>query len=222
MILEKDGFKYPHIDNKKCIECGICKKVCPVLNQKIEEKELPDTYACINKNEKIRMESSSGGVFSLFAEYVLNKNGIIYGAAFNDKLEVQHIKVEKNEDLKYLRGSKYLQSDIGETFKEAKKLLDEGKVVFFTGTPCQIEGLKSFLRKDYINLICGDLICHGVPSKNIFDVIIVVEIYVYCLLKTYSFLFAFVSHINSSLLLIKLLFVPCPLFLFTVIRKTAY
>ena len=122
MTLEKDGFKYPHIDNKKCIECGFCKKVCPVLNPKIEEKELPDTYACINKNEKIRMESSSGGVFSLFAEYVLNKNGIIYGAAFNDKLEVQHIKVEKNEDLKYLRGSKYLQSDIVETFKEAKKV----------------------------------------------------------------------------------------------------
>ena len=169
MVLEKNGFKYPYIDSEKCLECGLCKKVCPVLNPKKEEKELPDTYACMNKNEKIRMESSSGGVFSLFAEYILNKKGIIYGAAFNEKLEVQHIKVDNEKDLKYLRGSKYLQSDIGVTFKETKKYLDEGKFIFFTGTPCQIEGLKSFLRRDYANLICGDLICHGVPSKNIFD-----------------------------------------------------
>lgn len=169
MVLEEDGFRYPHIDIEKCIDCGLCKKVCPVLNLKKEEEGLPETYACFNKNEEIRMESSSGGVFSLVAEMIINDNGIVFGAKFNDDLEVQHVKIDNLEDLKFLRGSKYLQSDIKDTFKEAKEFLNQGKKVFYTGTPCQIEGLKSFLRKEYDNLYTGDLICHGVPSKNIFD-----------------------------------------------------
>lgn len=169
MVLENDGFRYPHIDEEKCINCGLCKNVCPVLNLKKEDENLPDTYACYNKNEKIRMESSSGGMFSLIAEEVLNQNGVIFGAAFDENLEVKHIKIEIKEDLRLLMGSKYLQSDTDKTFREAKEFLEKGKKVFYTGTPCQIEGLKSFLRKDYENLLCGDLICHGVPSKNIFD-----------------------------------------------------
>ncbi len=152
MVLESDGFKYPHINKEKCINCGLCRKVCPVLNPKKEEECLPDTYACMNKNEKIRMESSSGGVFSLAAENIIDKKGIVFGAAFNQNLEVQHIKVDNKDDLKYLRGSKYIQSDILYTFKEAKQLLENGKIVFFTGTPCQIEGLISFLGKSYDNL----------------------------------------------------------------------
>lgn len=152
MTLEEDGFRYPHIDKEKCVKCGLCKNVCPILNPVKEDEDLPDTYACINKNEKIRMESSSGGVFSVVSEYILNQNGVVFGAAFNNNLEVEHIKVENEKDLKFLRGSKYIQSDIKETFREAKNLLEDGKKVFFTGTPCQIEGLKCFLKKDYKNL----------------------------------------------------------------------
>ena len=115
------------------------------------------------------MESSSGGIFSLIAEYVLKNNGSVYGACFNDKLEVEHKEIISIENLNLLRGSKYIQSNLKDLFKKIKLQLENGKMILFTGTPCQVEGLKQFLQKDYSNLFLQDLICHGVPTKKVWN-----------------------------------------------------
>lgn len=166
MQQDEKGFEYPVIDKEKCINCGLCEKVCPIINNKQIENE-PRAYACYNKDLNIRMKSSSGGIFTLLAEEILNKGGVVFGASFNTKFEVEHIMVEKTEELEKLRGSKYTQSKIGETYKKAKEILEEGRYVLFTGTPCQIEGLKSYLRKEYDKLYTQDIICHGVPSPKV-------------------------------------------------------
>ena len=168
MEINSEGFLYPRIDEKKCVNCGKCKISCPVINKKkIEIK--PIAYAVYNKNEKCRLESSSGGVFSLIAEQILNENGVVYGAAFDDIFNVRHIKINKKEDLFKLRSSKYVQSIINETYEECKKDLNEGKKVLFTGTPCQINGLKTYLNEEYENLYTHDIICHGVPSIKVWN-----------------------------------------------------
>lgn len=166
MVEDENGFKYPVVDKEKCINCGLCEKVCPIINQKKVNNE-PVAYACINKDERIRQESSSGGIFSLLAEFVLDKGGKVFGAAFDNEFNLEHIYIEKKEELYKLRTSKYLQSNIGNTFRKVKEFLDSEKLVLFTGTPCQIEGLKAFLKKDYDNLITQDFICHGVPSPKV-------------------------------------------------------
>lgn len=163
---DEKGFRYPKINKEKCIECGLCTKVCPNLNnKKIENK--PVAYSCINKNEKIRKQSSSGGIFTLISEEILKKNGIVFGATFDNKYNVVHEYIEKKDDLKKLRGSKYVQSIIDNTYKKAKEFLDNDRYVLFTGTPCQIEGLKRYLQKDYDKLYTQDIICHGVPSPKV-------------------------------------------------------
>lgn len=122
-------------------------------------------YACYNKDKDVRLSSSSGAVFSSLAEYVLNKSGIVYGVAMSeDCYSAEFIGVTDSEGLTKLRGSKYLQAKVGNTFKSVKKELQAGKLVLFTGTGCQVNGLKTFLGKDYDNLICMDVICHGAPS----------------------------------------------------------
>ena len=165
ITMEEDsyGFKYPHVDESKCINCGLCEKVCPIINNKTIDNE-PKAYGCYNKNEEVRLNSSSGGIFTLIAEEIISKNGVVYGAAFDNEFSLRHIRVDNVNDLEKLRTSKYLQSTIGDTYKECKKDLDEGKYVLYTGTPCQIEGLLSYLMKDYDNLYTQDIICHGVPS----------------------------------------------------------
>lgn len=165
ITMEEDsyGFKYPHVDESKCINCGLCEKVCPIINNKAIDNE-PKAYGCYNKNEEVRLNSSSGGIFTLIAEEIISKNGVVYGAAFDNDFSLKHIRVDNVNDLEKLRTSKYLQSTIGDTYKECKKDLDEGKYVLYTGTPCQIEGLLSYLMKDYDNLYTQDIICHGVPS----------------------------------------------------------
>lgn len=163
MKKDEKGFKYPIIDKKKCVGCKLCEKVCPVLKSTIVSNDI-FAYACYNKNEFERLNSSSGGIFILIAKAVINKNGVVYGASLDENFEVKHIKVDTEENLTKLMGSKYVQSDIGTTFSEIKQMLEDGKIVLFTGTPCQIEGLKSFLVKDYSNLYTQDIICHGVPS----------------------------------------------------------
>lgn len=168
MQSDNEGFLRPVIDNSLCINCGLCKKVCPVLG---EYKGNPKgtAYACINNNEETRQQSSSGGVFTLIAEYILSLGGVVFGAAFDEDLSVYHIEVTNIEALSKLRGSKYLQSRIGDTYKSAKAYLEGGKPVLFTGTPCQISGLYAFLGKDYENLYTQDLICHGVPSPDVWQ-----------------------------------------------------
>ena len=163
MVEDEKGFKYPKVNKEKCINCGLCEKACPIKNNKQIQNELK-AYACINKDEEIRMQSTSGGVFTLLATAIINKGGVVFGACFNDEFGVYHTYSETIEDLAKYRSSKYLQSDIGLSYRKAKEFLDEGRYVLFTGTPCQIEGFKSFLRKDYEKLYLQDIICHGVPS----------------------------------------------------------
>lgn len=167
MQADKEGFLYPTINKELCTNCGLCKKTCPIINRKIDEKVVPKAFACFNKDDSARLKSSSGGIFPLLAEYVLEKGGVVFGAGFNSELEVVHQYVEKIEDLDVLRMSKYVQSRIGETYKQAQEFLKAGRQVLFTGTPCQIEGLNAYLKKDYDNLLTQDLICHGVPSPAI-------------------------------------------------------
>ncbi len=166
MQADNDGFLYPKIDRTICINCGRCENICPALNKPAPQK-IGQAYACINKNDEVRMQSSSGGVFTLIAEYVINNGGAVFGAAFDENLSVRHIMIESVNDLGKLRGSKYVQSSIGNSYKEAKNLLECGRIVLFSGTPCQISGLLSYLGKEYSNLITQDLICHGVPPASV-------------------------------------------------------
>jgi coenzyme F420-reducing hydrogenase beta subunit len=131
------------------------------------ESKAPETFAVINKNEKIRMDSSSGGIFTLVAEKIINDGGVVFGARFNEHWEAIHDCTKTIEGMAVFRGSKYVQSTIGDSYKNVKKFLEEGKNVLFTGTPCQIGGLKFYLQKEYEKLICIDIICHGVPSPKV-------------------------------------------------------
>ena len=163
---DEEGFLYPVVDENACIECGLCEKVCPELHQGEERKPLK-VYAAKNKNEEIRMQSSSGGIFTLLAEQIIQEGGVVFGARFDENWEVIHDYTETIEGLAPFRGSKYIQSRIRVTYQQAESFLKQGRKVMFTGTPCQIAGLKQFLRKEYENLLTVDFICHGVPSPGV-------------------------------------------------------
>ena len=167
---DEEGFFYPVIDKDKCINCGLCYHVCPQLKKvkKIEDG-YPKAYAMYNKEQQIQLKSSSGGIFTELANYTFQDNGVVFGAAYNEKFKVNHIAILKKSEINKLRKSKYVQSNIKNTYKLAEKYLYEGKKVLFTGTPCQIMGLKEYLGKEYDNLITCDLVCHGVPSQKAFD-----------------------------------------------------
>lgn len=169
MKADDEGFVYPIIDAMRCLSCKKCEQVCPILHTAPESQKKPDAWAVINTNEEIRKESSSGGVFSLLAENVIQHGGMVFGAAFNEHFDVEHIAVENIEGLARLRGSKYTQSRIGMNFQQVQNYLKSGRKVLFSGTPCQIEGLRSFLGKDYDNLLLVDIICHGVPSPLVWQ-----------------------------------------------------
>lgn len=164
MKTDNEGFWYPKIDKNKCINCNLCEKVCPIINpvKRTDSKKI--AYAGINKDEQVRKKSSSGGIFSILAEYIIKNNGIVYGASFDEDFNINHKRILCNADLDLLRGSKYVQSSISDAYQQVKNDLENNKQVLFTGTPCQIEGLRSYLRKEYVNLITMDFICHGVPS----------------------------------------------------------
>lgn len=169
MNIDNEGFWYPKVDKDICIDCGLCEKVCPVINETKIEKFDTKAYACKNKNEKIRLSSSSGGVFTSLCKYVIKNKGVVFGAGFNENFEVEHSEATTIEECENFRGSKYVQSKIGNTYKYAKRYLDEGKIVLFSGTQCQIKGLNLYLRKKHENLILVDIICHGVPSPLVFN-----------------------------------------------------
>jgi coenzyme F420-reducing hydrogenase beta subunit len=170
MKIDSEGFWYPFVDKDKCIDCGLCEKTCPIINIREPRKyNGQKAYACYNKDESIRLESSSGGLFTVFAEAVIDDGGIVFGAAFNEQFNVDHSYVKCKDKLSKFRGSKYIQSKIGETYKQAENFLKQGRKVLFTGTPCQIGGLKSYLRREYDNLLCQDIICFGVPSPMVWQ-----------------------------------------------------
>ena len=163
---DAEGFLYPKVDLSLCIDCGLCEKVCPELHLASARKPLA-TYAGKHKNDEIREGSSSGGVFSALAEKVIETGGVVFGARFDADWEVVHDYTETMAGLSVFRGSKYVQSRIGNSYALVEQFLKSGRIVLFTGTPCQIAGLKLFLRKDYEQLLTVDVICHGAPSPGI-------------------------------------------------------
>lgn len=172
MIEDEEGFKYPKIDEKKCIECGLCKKICAFQNGYKTQDKLKEinVYASKNKSDDIRIRSSSGGMFVPLSDYVLNNNGVVYGVAFNEKFKAIHIKAENKENRDRCIGSKYSQSDLKDTYKKVKKDLENNKLVLFTGTPCQVGGLNKYLGNiNKEKLILVDIVCHGTPSPKLFN-----------------------------------------------------
>ncbi len=168
MQADGEGFLYPIVDTALCIDCGLCEKVCPVINQS-EPRKPQKVYAAYNKNEEIRMQSSSGGIFTLLAEETIKNGGVVFGVKFNDDWMPEFDYTETIEGITPFRGSKYVQAIVGNAYKEAEKFLKSGREVLFTGTPCQIAGLKRYLRKEYENLLTVDIICHGVPSPKVWN-----------------------------------------------------
>ncbi len=167
MKLNKEGFFIPVTDYSKCIDCDLCKKKCPINNTHTSNKSII-SYAAKNKNINTRLNSSSGGIFRILAEKTLENKGVIFGAGFDNNNEVCHLEVNNIEKLIKLQRSKYVQSNIKDSYKKAATYLKKGKEVLFSGTPCQIQGLKTFLNEEYENLTCVDVVCHGVPSPKIF------------------------------------------------------
>lgn len=164
-----EGFLHPVINQNTCIDCGKCSEVCPPLNGYFTQRNIVKfTYASFSKDEKNRLISSSGGVFSEIAKKIIENGGVVYAAAYNDELYLEHCKVQTLTELKKLKGSKYVQSDIKMTYSGAKDDLNRNKPVLFVGTPCQISGFKFFLGREYNNLYTIDIICKGVPSPEVF------------------------------------------------------
>lgn len=161
---DEEGFLYPNVNPSLCIDCGLCEKVCPVINQSEIHKPLK-VYAAKNPDEQIRLSSSSGGIFTMLAEQVLNDNGVVFGARFNVNWEVEHGYADTLDGIASFRGSKYVQSRIGDSCLQVEAFLKQGRKVLFSGTPCQVAGLKKYLgNKKYDNLLTVDVVCHGVPS----------------------------------------------------------
>ena len=171
IVYNQAGVLYPVVDEKKCVGCGACKQICPCC-QELHDPEVKHAYIAVGKKKELCERSSSGGIFALAAEAVFSRHGIVYGAVIDredDCLVCHHIKAEKMEDLRRLQGSKYVHSRTDGVFSEIKRLLEDGTVVLFSGTSCQVAALRLFLKKDYPNLYTVDLVCHGVPELSDFQ-----------------------------------------------------
>ncbi len=166
MLADSEGFLYPTIYTEKCVSCGRCREACQIYKQKIFSKDNPRVFAAKNRDENVREKSTSGGMFSVFAEEIIKNGGAVYGVAHDEQWSVVHERSETMNDCQKFLGSKYAQSKIGETFSQVKQDLLEGKEVLFTGTPCQIAGLSTFLgeKQKTDKLILCEIICHGAPS----------------------------------------------------------
>lgn len=167
---DNEGFRYPKIDSSACIDCGLCEKVCPVINADNEDKSHEQAgYLLQHKDEKIRKESTSGGAFTAIAQWIIAQGGIVFGGGYDkDTFTVIHQSVESEEDLGVFRNSKYVQSNIQYAFRQVLTQLKADRWVCFSGTPCQIEGLRGFLRhREYEKLVLVDLVCHGIPSPRV-------------------------------------------------------
>lgn len=174
MVSDEEGFFYPKVDKTKCINCHLCEKVCPI-NRQIT-KDRPSAYFYITNDEKDLLEASSGGAFGdIIASFYEEGNTIVYGCIFDENMKAVHVGYENKEDMIKFKKSKYVQSSLNNTFCEVEKNLKKGRKVLFSGTPCQVSGLKSFLDKEYDNLLCVDIICHGVPSQKLLDYYIKIQ-----------------------------------------------
>ena len=168
MTADEEGFLYPKVNEEMCMDCGLCENVCP-MQHKPQQHELLAVYGAKNNDDAVRFTSSSGGMFTLFAEFVLKQGGVVVGAALDEQLAVHHVLVDSLADLPKLRGSKYVQSKIGKIYSEVRQILRAGRKVLFSGTPCQIAGLKRYLVKPSENLLTVDVVCHGVPSPKVYQ-----------------------------------------------------
>lgn len=168
LIKNSEGFYYPQVDTQLCINCGLCEKVCPVINQNPPHQP-KNVYAVKNKNTEIRLNSSSGGVFSLIAEKIIEEKGVVFGARYDDNWNVVMDFAETLEDVKAFRNSKYVQCFVGDSYLHVEKFLKAGRKVLYSGTPCMIRALKLFLKRDYDNLLTVDIVCHGVPSPGVWQ-----------------------------------------------------
>ncbi|MCI8998543.1 MAG: 4Fe-4S binding protein [Muribaculaceae bacterium] len=168
MDADSMGFRYPKVDTERCIKCGACVKVCPFAKS-WDEGDIIKSFAVQNKDNAVRMESSSGGVFKALARTVISMGGVVFGAVYDVHWNVIHVKAENDDEVRAMMGSKYVESDTLNTYHEAKVCLLDGKPVLYTGTPCQIAGLKHYLKKDYSNLLAVEVICHGVPSAYVWQ-----------------------------------------------------
>lgn len=169
MKQDEEGFLYPEVDASLCVDCKLCEKVCPVQNP-LTSSASTKAYAVVTKNKEALKNSASGGFFLPLAEYVIDLGGVVFGAAYDGCMRVVHSYVETKEALPKFSGSKYVQSIIGGTFSQVRAFLKQGRLVLFSGTPCQIQGLYKFLGETEVtNLITLDFVCHGVPSPKVFE-----------------------------------------------------
>lgn len=168
MQADSEGFLYPVVNKEDCIDCGLCEKVCHELHPYEQRKPL-NVYAAINKDEDIRLKSSSGGIFYLLAEKTISEGGVVFGARFDEDWQVVIDYAETMEGIKPFMGSKYVQARTATAFKDAEAFLKQGRKVLFSGSPCQIAGLHHYLRKEYDNLTTVDFVCHGVPSPKVWQ-----------------------------------------------------
>ena len=159
-----EGFLYPSVNIESCVDCHLCEKVCPAINPFTPAQQIPQSYACKAHSEDIRLSSSSGGMFTILATKIINMGGVVFGACFQKDWTVAHNYTETPEGLKLFRGSKYVQSFLGNTYQKVRDFLKEDRIVLFSGTPCQVAGLNHFLRKKYDNLYTIDIVCHSIPS----------------------------------------------------------
>ena len=166
LVEDSEGFLYPEVVAAECVGCGLCEKVCPWTNrpEKLQPKEV---LAVKNRNDEERMDSSSGGVFVALARETISRGGVVFGAVFDGKWEVRHACAETLEDVRPMMGSKYVQSRVGDSYRQVERYLKEGQEVLFVGSPCQVAGLNAYLRKDYPSLLSVDFLCHGVPSPGV-------------------------------------------------------
>ena len=165
MEVDEEGFLYPVIDKEKCINCGLCKRICP--NNPKDKNNNSKTYIAYNLDKEEKKKSSSGGMFAPIAKWVINHNGVVFGVTFNENLEAYHTYVDNIEDIVKFQGSKYVRSDLKDSYKKAEEFLKEGKYVLFTGTPCQCQGIRTYMQNKYDKLITCEIVCHANPSPKV-------------------------------------------------------